>query len=192
MAGEDEGRGFGEGAKRERERWRLETGSVATVIDLWLCGKNESGEESERASEPSLGWEQASETRNRKGEKGKGANVRRVQKLGEKEIKEIEKRERERTIVVGREPASSCWQLCLVRSMHALYPDSYRAKTETRRDKRDTRYRTRLLFPPRRRTGGPNTYLSSSAKKKLALFPAFRYGSPKEHVPAPVRLMMME
>lgn len=51
MAGEDEGRGFGEGAKRERERWRLETVSVATVIDLWLCGENESGEESERASE---------------------------------------------------------------------------------------------------------------------------------------------
>ena len=53
MAGEDEGRGFDKGAKRERECWRLETGSVATVIDLWVCGENESSRErraNERAS----------------------------------------------------------------------------------------------------------------------------------------------
>lgn len=36
IAGEDEGRGFEEGDKRERACGRLETGSVATVIDLWL------------------------------------------------------------------------------------------------------------------------------------------------------------
>ena len=83
MAGEDEGRGFDEGDKRERGCWRLDTGSVATVIDLWLCGENESGEASERASEPSLGWERATETRNRQGEKGKGTNVRREVKSSE-------------------------------------------------------------------------------------------------------------
>lgn len=76
MAGEAEGRGFDGGDKRERECWRLGTGSVATVIDLWLCGENESGEASERANEPSLAWERASETRNRQSEKGKGMNVR--------------------------------------------------------------------------------------------------------------------
>jgi len=76
MAGEDEGRGFDEGDKGERECRRLVTGRVATVIDLWPCGENESGEASERANEPSLAWERASKTRNRQSEKGKGTNVR--------------------------------------------------------------------------------------------------------------------
>jgi hypothetical protein len=51
-----------------------------------------------------------------------------VQKLREKEIKEIKKK-RESANDLRWMRASE--QLSLVRSMHALYPDSYRAKTET-------------------------------------------------------------
>jgi len=75
--------------------------------------------------------------------------------------------------------------------MHALTLTATGRKPKPVCDKRDTRYRTAYVSPPGAERGY-QTYNCRQARKKLASFPAFRHGSPKVHVPAPVRLMVME